>query len=321
MTKPNRPAGDRRAAVSSVNDMTHAFPFRLLVVALLLLALRPAPMGAWGFISHRQINEQAVRSMPDEAAPFFRAYADSIVAWSVNPDLRRSYDTTEGPKHFIDIDRYGAAPFKDLPREREAAEQKFGRRTVDTNGTVPWVIADLTDSLAAAMSRRDGLTMVRTAADLSHYVADAHVPLHATSNYDGQLTGQKGLHSRWESRIPERFGRSFHLTPAGVTPIADPLAEAFRIVIESEALVDSVLRADRSAREGIPVDQLTRKRERRGREELEFVPEYYDRFNRDLNGMVERRLQRAIGSVASFWTAAWERAGRPDLAAVRVEWP
>jgi hypothetical protein len=300
--------------------MIHLSYLRWLTIAVLLLALRPSYTGAWGFVSHRQVNEQAIRSMPDAAAPFFRSYADTIVAWSVKPDLRRSFDTTEGPKHFMDIDRYGARPFAGLPRVRAEAERKFGRRTVDTNGTLPWVIAELTDSLADAMRRRNGHSIVRIAADLSHYVADAHVPLHATSNYDGQLTGQKGLHARWESRLPERFGRTFKLTPQTVRSIPDPLSEAFRIILEGESLVDSILVADRGAREGIPVDQLTRKRERRGRVEEEYAPEYFERFHERLNGMVERRLQASIGAVASFWTAAWERAGRPDLTKVDVVW-
>lgn len=293
---------------------------RITSLVVLLLALRPITTGAWGFVSHRQVNEQAIRSLSGGVAAFFLAHADTIAAWSVKPDQRRWSDTTEGPKHFIDIDRYGASPFKELPRNRAEADRKYGRRTVDTNGTVPWVIADLTDSLADAMRRRNGLAMIRLAADLSHYIADAHVPLHATSNYDGQLSNQKGLHARWESRLPERFGSSFRLTPQAVRPIADPVIEAFRIVLESERLVDSVLLADRGAREGIPPEQLTRKRERRGREELEYAPEYYDRFYERLNGMVERRLQSAIASVASYWTAAWERAGRPDVGGVTVRW-
>lgn len=301
--------------------MIPTFRFRWLALVLLVLALRPSTTGAWGFVSHRQINEQAIRSLPDAVSPFFKAYADTLVAWSVKPDLRRSFDTTEGPKHYIDIDRYGGHPFSRLPRDRAAAERTFGPRTVDTNGTVPWVIADLTDSLAAAMRAGDGLSIVRIAADLSHYVADAHVPLHATENYDGQLTGQRGLHSRWESRLPERFGRSYRLTPQSVQPISDPLEEAFRIVVESYTLVDSILIADRGAREGIPANELTRKREIRGRMVDEYAPEYFERFHERLNGMVERRLQSSIGSVASYWTAAWERAGRPDLASVRVVWP
>jgi hypothetical protein len=31
------------------------------------------------------------------------------------------------------------------------------------------------------------------AADLGHYIADAHMPLHTSDNHDGQLTDQKGI--------------------------------------------------------------------------------------------------------------------------------
>ena len=287
---------------------------------LLLLLARPSNTGAWGFWSHRQIHMHAVRSLPDEMGRFFTYHVDTLMAWSIKPDQRRFSDTSEAPKHFIDIDRYGTAPFDSLPRLRSEADRRFGRRTVDTNGIVPWVIAELTDSLALAMRQRDGLSIIRIASDLGHYVADAHVPLHATSNYDGQLTGQKGLHARWESRLPERFGQSYNLHPQAADHITDPLNEAFRIVLESESLVDSVVLMDMEARKGIPEEQLTRKRERRGRVVVEYTPEFYDRYHALLNGMVERRLQASIGSVAGFWVAAWEAAGRPDLSVVQVHW-
>lgn len=287
---------------------------------MLLLLIRPSYSGAWGFWSHRQIHQHAVRSLPKGMSQFFIANAETLMAWSVNPDQRRWSDPSEAPKHYIDIDRYGKAPFEALPRSRAEAIGLYGQMTIDTNGTVPWVIADLTDSLASAMRRGDGLAVIRIASDLGHYVADAHVPLHTTENYDGQLTNQKGLHARWESRLPERFGENYELHPQAAVPISDPLREAFRIVLESEALVDSVTAMDLKAREGIPEDRLTRKRERRGRVDIEFTAEFYDRYNALLNCMVERRLQAAIGSVASFWTAAWEKAGRPDLSTLQVQW-
>lgn len=294
--------------------------FRIAGALVLLILVRPSDSGAWGFWSHRQIHQHAVRSLPEGLSPFFIANAETLAAWSVKPDQRRWSDPSESPKHYIDIDRYGSAPFDSLPRIRSEADGRYGRTTVDTNGTVPWVIADLTDSLALAMRRRDGREIIRIASDLGHYIADAHVPLHTTENYDGQLTGQKGLHARWESRLPERFGTGYGLRPQSAVPIADPLQEAFRIILESETLVDSVTSLDLKAREGIPEERLMRKRERRGRTEVEFTAEFYDRYHALLNGMVERRLQAAIGSVASYWTTAWERAGRPDLASVRVRW-
>lgn len=300
--------------------MSRSSAVRVAGALVLLLLIRPTDTGAWGFWSHRQIHQYAVQSLPEGLSQFFIANVETLVAWSVEPDLRSWSDPTEGPKHYIDIDRYGTAPFDSLPRKRGEAVRRYGRKTVDSNGTVPWVIADLTDSLASAMRQGAGRDIIRLASDLGHYVADAHVPLHTTENYDGQLTGQKGLHARWESRLPERFGKEYALHPRPPEPIADPLQEAFRIILESETLVDSVTSLDLKAREGIPEERLMRKRERRGRTEMEFTAEFYDRYHTLLDGMVERRLQAAIRSVASFWTAAWVRAGRPDLSAVRVEW-
>ena len=56
---------------------------------------------------------------------------------------------------------------------------------------------------------------------LSHYCADAHVPFHAALNYDGQLTGQWGIHSRFESELFERYQSGSRLSPRPAVPVAN----------------------------------------------------------------------------------------------------
>ena len=41
-------------------------------------------------------------------------------------------------------------------------------------------------------------------ADLGHYLADAHVPLH-TGNYSSQRTNQTGIHALWETHNVEHL--------------------------------------------------------------------------------------------------------------------
>ena len=48
---------------------------------------------------------------------------------------------------------------------------------------------------------------------LAHYVSDAHVPFHAALNYDGQLTGQWGIHSRFETELFERYQSKLTVVP------------------------------------------------------------------------------------------------------------
>lgn len=267
----------------------------------------------WGSRSHPEIHRHAVRILPAEMKAFFERHADTLAARSNEPDLNRRADSLEGYYHYIDIDRYGAYPFRDLPRSYAEAVKKFGKATVDTNGTLPWRIAEFTRRLSDAMRRKDEKDILYCASYLGHYVADAHVPLHTVENYDGQLTNQKGLHARWESRIPEMFGEKFRYDVGAPYRIDDPLASAFGIVLESHLLADSVLALDLEAREGIPEHELMKMVERRGWTQLQMSEKYYARYYTLLNGMVERQLAASARSVASYWYTAWVDAGRPEL--------
>jgi hypothetical protein len=288
------------------------FPFLLLIFTAQALF-------GWGFWAHREIHRYAIRSLPKEMRPFFDHLADTIIARSVEPDQRRFRDPNEAFHHYLDLDRYGAFPFANLPRSYEQAVEKFGKGKVDSNGTVPWRIVEFLEKLTEAMKRGDRKGIIFYASNLGHYVADAHVPLHSTENYDGQLSDQKGIHARWESHLPEKFGKNFKLNVASVEYIADPLNYSFEVLLESYRRVDSVLTLDRQAREGIPPDQLLKTIERRNRTETQFSEKYYERYYDMLNGMIERRMNDSIKSVASLWYTAWVDAGRPDLGALVLQ--
>ena len=267
----------------------------------------------WGFWAHKEIHRYAIQSLPPEMRNFFGAMADSIIARSVDADRRRNFDKNEAPYHYIDIDRYGTYPFAELPRNYDEAVKKFGKERVDTNGTVPWRIASLTERLSDAMKRKDRKSTIFHIVNLGHYIADAHVPLHSTENYDGKMTNQPGLHARWESQLPERFGSSYRFAPSNVEYISDPLATAFAIILESYERVDSVLQLDLKAKEGIPESELVTTKQERGRTVYIYSDKYYDRYNSLLKGMVERRTKDSVKRVASYWYTAWVNAGKPDL--------
>lgn len=292
--------------------MSARFLIRLsVIVAVLLLPARP--VGGWGFWAHIEIHRHAITALPAGVREFFSAHADSIVEKSVVPDLRRQEDDREQYYHYIDIDRYGAYPFTELPRVLAAAEAKYGADSVQKNGLVPWRVADLQGRLSEAMKTKNARNIVHYAADLGHYVADIHMPLHTTENYDGQLTGQVGIHWRFETAVPERYGKDYDLATGQAEYIDDPLAYTFKLILESYAFVDSVLIADRQAKEGIPERELFEVVTRNGRKEYHYSPLYYGRFNAALNGLPERRMRAAVHRLASFWYTAWVDAGEPKL--------
>ena len=273
----------------------------------------------WGFWAHKEINRAAIDALPETLRAFFRAHADSIIENSIRPDLRRNSVEREQYYHYIDIDRYGKYPFPELPHDITMAMEKFGAEgavgadSVLKNGIVPWRIAELVDSLTDAMREERVEEAVFYAADLGHYVADIHMPLHTTENYDGQLTGHKGVHWRFETGITERYGKEYDLHADGAAYVENPLEYAFDAVLESYQFVDSVLYADGKAREGIPESELYTVVTRNGKKEYQYSVEYYDRFNGYLNGLAERRMRAAVRRVASLWYTAWVKAGEPNL--------
>jgi len=285
---------------------------RFLCVLLTLFALFSTTL-SWGWWAHKEIHRYAIQSLPPEMRTFFDANADSIIDRSVDADRRVFVDKKEQPYHFIDIDRYGKYPFNELPRNYDVAVKKFGKEAVDSNGTVPWRIANFTERLADAMKSKDKRSIMFYTANLGHYVADAHVPLHSTENYNGQLTNQIGIHSRWETQLPEQFGKAYALGPVGAEYITDPLSTAFSIVLESYQRVDSVLQLDLKAKEGIPESELMTTKRERGRTVYIYSDKYYERYNSLLHGMVERRMIESVKRVASYWYTAWVNAGKPEL--------
>jgi hypothetical protein len=289
----------------------------ILIVMVSVFLITPNVLYSWGFWAHRQIHRQAVYLVPEPMAEFFRNHVNDLVEHSVDPDNRRRVDPTEGAKHYIDLDRYGNYPFSILPHRYADAVKKFSLDTLKENGLVPWRIAEFTDSLILAFKAKDKSKIIFYAASLGHYVADCNVPLHATENYDGQLTNQKGIHSRWESVLPEKFMRPFETRYAetyGLYYIPNREEEAFKWSKESFLLCEKVLSADLKAREGITsTDLMIKVKGENGRERDEFNERYYENYNREVGAMVEKRFNDCVVRVASVWYSAWVDAGKPIL--------
>ncbi len=282
-------------------------------VSIILTFISQVAFG-WGFWAHKVINREAVALLPAPLKDFYAANVDYVVAHASDPDLRREFDKGEGYRHYMDMDRYGSYPNFDIPHSYEDALKKYEEPAVLKNGTVPWTVGLEVDSLSSAMKAHNIPLVLHLSADLGHYVADMHVPLHATQNYDGQLTGNIGVHARWESNIPERFGDKYNFSGIdGAYYIKDPVGHALDILTHSYSLLDKLFKADSLAKVGIPRDSLYHVEIQNGRREYIYSDEYYNKFNADLNGMVESQMQIATREVASYWYTAWVNAGKPKF--------
>src|SRR6187551_362373 len=196
----------------------------------------------WGFFAHQKINYYAVFLLPPQMMVLYKPNIQFITEHAVDPDKRRYAVAEEGPRHYIDIDHYGKYPFDSLPRKWEEAVLKYSQNTIIENGIVPWWVQTVYRRLVNAFKEKDQARILKLSAEIGHYIADAHVPLHASSNHNGQLTGQQGIHGFWESRIPELLADkewSFFIGKAEY--IKSPGDFIWKRVLESAAAADTVL--------------------------------------------------------------------------------
>lgn len=359
----------------------------------------------WGFFGHRRINRMAVFTLPPEMIVFYKKHIEYITEHAVDPDKRRYISQQEAPRHYIDIDHYGEAPFPELPRRWLDALAKYTqvfittpdqdtlqllghevmrfaadsitlygeavnriwaqdsvrlstRRYVDwvyhnieaqfyeldwkvsldsldtlfemerlagayssayahdylsDYGIVPWHLEKMLRRLSYAMRDGDKDKILRYTSDIGHYIGDAHVPLHTTLNYNGQLTDQVGIHGFWESRLPELFADGYDYFVGKAQYITDPNAYFFDIVLASHAHLDSVLIIERELTETFGSDRKYCYETRGEKTIRTYCTDFSDAYHRRLDGMVERRLRASIHSIGSAWYTAWVNAGQPDL--------
>lgn len=255
----------------------------------------------------------AVFTMPPELIGFYKTHIDYISENAVNPDKRRYAVPDEAPRHYIDIDHYGSMPFDSMPKFWNDAVEKYTKDTLQAYGIVPWHIVFMKYRLTEAFKEKDLEKILYLSADIGHYIADAHVPLHCTKNYNGQLTDQKGIHGFWESRIPELYGEEYDCFVGRAEYIEDPQEFAWDIIKASYNAVDSVLRMERELNAEFSIDRKYSIEERGAVTMQVYSRDYTERYNEMLDGMVERRFRSSIKSIGSFWYTCWVDAGQPDV--------
>ncbi len=336
----------------------------------------------WGFYAHRRINFFAALTIPPPLNQFFKSQITYLEVHAVDPDRRRYAAEGEGPRHFIDLDRWyegdscllsrdyttdrmirgywewrendvvnqvipevlkeGRITFRtdriDFSIDSFALRQEIYAASADsflmispflypkesgrlffydsltTHGIVPYYVESLYGRLVEAMAVKNLSVVQRICADIGHYVADAHVPLHTTSNYNGQFTDQIGIHAFWESRIPELYETShFNSLVGRATYIGDIHAFIWNVVGESYNLVGEVLAKEIQARKIVPAQDHYCYEERGNSLVRIQCPELTRAYMELMDGMVEERWMASIRAVGSVWYSAWIDAGQPPL--------
>lgn len=280
----------------------------LAVSGLLCVNFRPI----WGFFAHEKINRLAVFTLPPEMIGFYKVNVDYLSRAAVNPDKRRYVVEEEAPRHYLDVDHYGESAFQQLPHSWQEAVEKFSEDTLQAYGILPWHIETMYYRLRDAFMTGDPALILKMSAELGHYVSDANVPLHTTENYNGQLTGQEGIHGFWESRLPEVFFQEYDFLVGPATYVKDPRVAAWAAIRSSHEMVSQVLSEEKKLAQTYGDRKYAF--ETRGKTTQKvFSMEYTQRYHSLLHGMVEKQMRASVKMTGDFWFTAWVDAGQPDL--------
>lgn len=293
----------------------------LAATCCLWLWLVPAaPAHAWGFFGHRLLNRLAVYTLPPEMVGFYKANIDYLTVNATRPDSRRTVVPGEAARHFLDVDAYGDSALtthgRGLPRSYADAVARYGEDSLLRHGVVPYQVLLMKGQLTAAFRTRDAEQILRISADLGHYIADACVPLHTTRNYNGQLSGQRGIHGLWESRLPELLSTDYDFFTGPAPYLERPGETIWAAVGRAHAAVDSVLRLEREVTARFADDRKFGYEQRGTTTVRTYSREFSRAYHAQLSGQVERQLRLAARLIGAFWYSAWVDAGQPDLSAL-----
>ena len=269
-----------------------------LVCAIALLALDVPSARAWGLQTHQEINRRAAEAMGSACQGFFRRHAAALARRAIEPDtiLKDRLGNRERIHHFIDLDLYGAPPFRDLPEDYAAAVARYGRDRVRERGVLPWHIETMSTALRLDLRHGDLEAAERDAAYLGHYVADGTMPLHTTRFHDGRSEAQAGVHRRIELELIDRrfapYQQALDQAEVRVDPwparARDRIAAVFRLLRESYAGVGPLLDADVAAARIDPAHGAA----------------YLEAFEASSGELLRRQIVAAARAVAAAWRAA-----------------
>jgi hypothetical protein len=269
---------------------------------------------SWGFLVHRTVAQLAVYQLPKKMRPFFYKNLGYLVKESVRPDLRRSTDPSENAKHFIDLEMYGGSAAWKMPLQWDDAVHIYTKDTLLTYGYVPYMVVMEKDRLIQAFREGNKDSILFYATDLGHYIGDAHVPLHTSSNYDGQFTHQKGLHNLWETIVPELKLDEYSLTDHHEAAyISNPAEAIWNAVRDAHALLPQVFGEEKEVSKSFPDSSKYRIEIRKGKTVQYYTADFAKAYSQRLGNTINRQLQLSADMIADFWYTAWVDAGKPNL--------
>lgn len=291
---------------------------RVTLLALGLLTL--VMLGSWGYLVHRTVNQLAIYQLPSSLQSFFYSYKDELVYNAPRPDQRRSSDSTEATKHFIDLEYYGDSAAWKMPIHWADAIKVYSPDTLIKYGHLPYQIVVVQQRLTDAFRNKNRDSILFYAADLGHYIGDAHVPLHTSLYYDGQQTNQRGIHDLWETTVPEIELAHYRLkSKHKATYLKDPAQAAWDIVRHTHSLLPEMLAKEKEVSAGFTDSTKYRWQVRWGKNRRFYTAAFAKAYSKALGSSINDQLLLSSQYLADFWYTAWVDAGRPDLSDINTK--
>jgi hypothetical protein len=266
------------------------------------------------------VNQLSIYQLKGDLQEFFFENRESLVYNAPRADIRRNTDSTEATKHFIDLEAFGDSAAWKMPYGWNDAVKLYNKDSLIKYGYVPYHIMHMKDKLTDAFKSKNKDSILFYAADIGHYIGDAHVPLHTTLNYDGQLTNQKGLHSLWESMIPELELNTYNLyTKRKVRYLKNPDETIWNVVRQSHLLVPDMLQKEIEVSKNFTDSTKYRIQMRRGKESRSYTTAFAKAYSDALKPTINQQLLASANVIADFWYTAWVDAGKPDMEDITKE--
>jgi hypothetical protein len=284
---------------------------RIIKISIIVLLLNFSLKSnyKWGFQGHKTINRMAIFTLPNEVYGFFKNNIEFITENSTRPDSRRYSNKKEGAGHYIDLEYY-----RDLSNIEKVSWNKINKQipedTLYKHGILPWRIIQYKFLLQEAFEEKNYKNILKYASELGHYVADAHVPLHTTKNYNGQYTNQHGIHALWETKIVEIILNDINYFTEKAKYIDDLSVFIWKIINKSNSEISVVLNCESELTKSINFPKYQFKK---NFEKISYSNEFIVEYNKKMKGLVSEKIRESISNLGSIWYTSWVDAGQPNL--------
>jgi hypothetical protein len=281
-----------------------SFPLNKNILTKIALLAVSVVLVSWGSTGHYKINTEASLSYNTQMSQFL-VWTSTLADHASDADYRKDTDPSEAPKHYIDIDSYPEFIANGrIPQTLDSVIMLHGEYFVYDKGILPWATMVTFDSLRNCFARLDWDKAVLFAADLGHYVADGHMPMHITENYNGQLTGNNGIHSRYESTMINTYIGQINFQGMDISAIPNVNQYIFDYLYNNYTYVDSILAADNYAMSVSGGNTSS--------------SAYKTALWNKTKGFTVPLFKNASHSIAELMYTAWVQAGCPEMSPTSI---